>query len=680
MNKLILFIVLNFFAVPAFSAERDIIQNGQFEASPDASFSGWDKLRDTTRSEPPPAEFKGAPERMLYIENAGGVVQMLKGLPDTQTYRLRFRAWRRGADWGPSPTLSIADIPIAFEREPLSPPANGAREELLTINTLVRPGGGDFPLKIAVVGDIPQLGLYSQVWVESVSMVPVPESTDLLPYYLEAIPFWDRAVLRTGREETVGLQLQNPLDKPLETKVRLIVPEGVQIVGPEEQATSDWKRRTIYSWLLTAYEVPRSVPEKHPSITLYWKIKVAKPGPVTVQFEANGTRLQPLKVDLAGTFDAPLPQVVKVGEIPKPVPADTGDIKVGVNFFPGWVPGTAWGWSSLDPYPHRKPALGYYDDSNPEVMDWQIKWALEHGISFFNFCWFRERGNEGKPVKAWLIETIDQGLLKAKFLDQFQFVITWENLNAAGVSSREDMLENLLPFWIETYFKHPSYLTFDGKPILFIYGMDAFVAQIGGIEHMPKLLDEMREKCRQSGLKGLILAAEYRGLQPGPMEGLKKTGVDASWSYGLEEPEHLALRKEWAILPDIPTISVGWDPRPWQDYMGYWWTRNWNRTPMEFQDVAAQAKAVMESYPSESIGRHMVQLDNWNEWGEGHWIAPSRHGGFGYLEAIRQVFAPQSKQPVNLLPEDVGLGPYDEPHHRWIESQKKALGETPQAR
>ena len=96
---------------------------------------------------------------------------------------------------------------------------------------------------------------------------------------------------------------------------------------------------------------------------------------------------------------------------------------------------------------------------------------------------------------------------------------------------------------------------------------------------------------------------------------------------------------------------------------------------MEFQDVAAQAKAVVETYPADNIGRHIVQLDNWNEWGEGHWIAPSRHAGFGYLEAIRQVFAPESKKPANLLPEDVNLGPYDEPYHRWIESQKKALGE-----
>lgn len=110
--------------------------------------------------------------------------------------------------------------------------------------------------------------------------------------------------------------------------------------------------------------------------------------------------------------------------------------------------------------------------------------------------------------------------------------------------------------------------------------------------------------------------------------------------------------------------------------MGYWWTGHWNRTPEEFEAVARETKEIVESYPEGSIGRYIVLLDNWNEWGEGHWIAPSRFQGFGYLEAIRRVFAPGSPKPVSILPDDVGLGLYDGPYERWIESQKEALNET----
>jgi hypothetical protein len=55
----------------------------------------------------------------------------------------------------------------------------------------------------------------------------------------------------------------------------------------------------------------------------------------------------------------------------------------------------------------------------------------------------------------------------------------------------------------------------------------------------------------------------------------------------------------------------------------------------------------------------MILLDNWNEWSEGHFIAPSRQHGFGYLDAVRNVFATEELDHVDLLPEDVGLGPYD---------------------
>ncbi len=43
--------------------------------------------------------------------------------------------------------------------------------------------------------------------------------------------------------------------------------------------------------------------------------------------------------------------------------------------------------------PIRKPLLGYYDESNPEVVDWQIKWAVENGITGFLVDWYWEAGN-----------------------------------------------------------------------------------------------------------------------------------------------------------------------------------------------------------------------------------------------------------------------------------------------
>lgn len=56
------------------------------------------------------------------------------------------------------------------------------------------------------------------------------------------------------------------------------------------------------------------------------------------------------------------------------------------------------GFDDLHNYPERTPLLGYYDGDSPELCDWEIKWALEHGINCFIFCWYRNKNNVGHTV------------------------------------------------------------------------------------------------------------------------------------------------------------------------------------------------------------------------------------------------------------------------------------------
>jgi len=48
-------------------------------------------------------------------------------------------------------------------------------------------------------------------------------------------------------------------------------------------------------------------------------------------------------------------------------------------------------------------------------------------------------------------------------------------------------------------------------------------------------------------------------------------------------------------------------------------------------------------------------LDNWNEWDEGHFIAPSVQFGFKYLEAVREVFTERDNLPDYRMPADLGF-------------------------
>ena len=156
--------------------------------------------------------------------------------------------------------------------------------------------------------------------------------------------------------------------------------------------------------------------------------------------------------------------------VPEPKPAGT-DYLVGAHYFPGWKQSAHLGWGPVVPYPNRTPLLGYYDEGSPEVADWEIKWALEHGITYFVYCWYRGP-NKGEPVTTgnmFLGHAIHEGLLRARYAGRFRFAIMYENQSPpGGVASLDDLTGNLLAFWMEKYFKHPSYLKIGNKPVLFV--------------------------------------------------------------------------------------------------------------------------------------------------------------------------------------------------------------------
>ena len=78
-----------------------------------------------------------------------------------------------------------------------------------------------------------------------------------------------------------------------------------------------------------------------------------------------------------------------------------------------------------------------------------------------------------------------------------------------------------------------------------------------------------------------------------------------------------------------------------------------------------QAKDFIATLPAKELGSKLLLLDNWNEWGEGHYLAPYREFGFGYLDAVRKVFSNANEKHKDLTPEEIGLGPYDLAYKAW---------------
>jgi hypothetical protein len=379
--------------------------------------------------------------------------------------------------------------------------------------------------------------------------------------------------------------------------------------------------------------------------------------------------------------------------VPKPKPISTGDHLVGAFHCPLWKATNEKNfWNSITAYPERTPLLGYYDEGTPEVTDWEIKFALEHGIGLFIPCWFRARNNRGKPIQTVFGHWLHEGLFQSRYGEMIKFALLWENANgiACGVESERDLFDNLLPYWIENYFRRPNYLREQGKPVVFLYGVAALMDDLGGAEKTKSALQKMRFECKKAGLNGLVILGEYHGHHQYTAkecyDRMKAVGMDYSYSYHwptftrhkpagqTPDPSGLIAGQEmcWtegteAELPHVLTVSAGWDSTPWGNSYS---SARWRLSPSDLQETCERARRFTEKRSNKGLSRRMILLDNWNEYGEGHYIFPVKDGGFAHLDAIRQAFATKKEKHIDVLPKDIGLGPYD----NWFQQFKEVKG------
>ena len=385
--------------------------------------------------------------------------------------------------------------------------------------------------------------------------------------------------------------------------------------------------------------------------------------------------------------------------VPEPKPVDTGEYLVGCFRCPLWYEApdalpAAWQWANREyrKYAERMPVLGEYNDNNPEVADWEIKWAVEHGISFFVDCWFRQKGNAGNPeVDGWLDHwslNVSDG--STRYGKDIKFAIAWENSNSSAdnITGTDDFADNLVPYWIETYFKKPNYMTIDGKPLFIVYNHYEFIKQTGGREQAAEALSAMREKVKAAGFPDVYIMTVHNEGSRGMANGedfsdisylSSELGLDAITSYNLptftyglavgSEPFGdlviANIRAAWDNLKEIsgmrtyPVASMGYDARPWGSDTD---PAGWVLSPEYYSQLLRYAKEFIDKETSGSEDPKIIMLDNWNEYAEGHYIAPTHKYGFGHLDAVLSVFSTSSPEThEDLVPEDLGLGPYEYP-------------------
>ena len=314
----------------------------------------------------------------------------------------------------------------------------------------------------------------------------------------------------------------------------------------------------------------------------------------------------------------------------------------------------------------RKPLWGYVNEADPKVMEMQIDCAYEHGVNVFIYDWY---WYDGRP---FLENCLNDGYLKANNNDLVKFYIMWANHDADHMWSIEtsdsvkeviwrgdvsfETFKTITRRWIEKYFSHPSYYKIDGKPVVSIYSITNFLKSFGGIEGAQTAIDYLRKEVRAAGFTDVHIQLVYNAFEGFDYDGRfggsagnagKLLKIDSVTHYNMgtrqdRSKDYTEFTKDHQKGYDMmdaagwlyfPQVSLGWDNNPryrrFQPYIAK------NNTPENIKAALEQAKAYIDSH---DLPVPLVTINSWNEWTETSYLEPDNVYGYGYLEAVKEVF------------------------------------------
>ncbi|MDD2797139.1 MAG: glycoside hydrolase family 99-like domain-containing protein [Bacteroidales bacterium] len=344
-------------------------------------------------------------------------------------------------------------------------------------------------------------------------------------------------------------------------------------------------------------------------------------------------------------------------------PKNQSDVKVGAWYFGGWsFPADANGNtfhispSLVSKFSDREPVWGWREDV-PGVMEKQIDYAADGGLSFWGFCWYDNTLVNNPTMMDNLNNALDY-YMKAPNRKRIDFCL----LSCFQVSpvNWEKVCDRTVP-----YFKESNYLKVNGKPVMIFFNADQVISGLGGIENTLKSLNLYREKARKIGAGEILIGARTRPRPSDPtyQDKYAQCGFDFLTTYqnaddgrvdsGENDYANLIAGdiKAWngitsgTSLPYIPTIGTGYDMRPWamdhlnQPASDYWYTgMNPQRIGEHLRECIKWTKA-----NKTKVLNNLILMYAWNENGEGGWLTPTKSESTGRLDAIKKVIQEENK-------------------------------------
>jgi len=481
----------------------------------------------------------------------------------------------------------------------------------------------------------------ASVQVESIEVAAEPGG----PAELQLAYFGPaEGINRAGRPAGVTCTLRNLGGQVAENvTVRLAVPAGVKLLDSDEKTID---RLSLY--------VPK---------TVEWKIQAETLGKLDLAVTAAAAQTEPVSATAALEL-TPAPNVPKASYVPEPQPVRS-KYEIGAFYFPGFP--TQEKWAPIRDYPNRKPILGWYDESNPECADWQIKWAVEHGINFYMVDWYWCQGR--RHLEHWLHNAYG----KAKYRKYLKWAVMWANHNPPDTHSADDW-RKVTQYWIDNYFPMPEYYRIDGRPAVFIWAPQNVRRDLGGSSEAAQLYAASQQMAQAAGYPGIYFVAMSSHDNPDRTKELIGEGYEAATTYHGFQLAHRRARSDRFPFADLletcpelwrqaeesarglrylPIVDTGWDSRPWHGDKSIVAD---GRTPELFGKLCRLARQY-----ADQTSKKIIALGPVNEWGEGSYIEPYAEYGFQDLDQVREAFCEPGDWPPNLIPSDVGLGPYDLP-------------------
>ena len=304
--------------------------------------------------------------------------------------------------------------------------------------------------------------------------------------------------------------------------------------------------------------------------------------------------------------------------------------------------------------PHLPADCGFYDLTNPKVLEEQSKIAQKYGI--YGFCyhyyWFSGQRLLEKPLFDMLNNpnvTIPFCLCWANE----NWSKLWDGGNKEVIMSQqlnddddEKFFYDILPF-----FKDSRYIKFENKPLLVIYRPALFTNS-----RFNKFISTIRKLAKENGFDDLYIISsnyksDYNPLAWGvdamlefPPHGLVENGIKLKPIDGIMNPKfkgtvfdiedyiltqkHLKYNLEYPLYKGV---FPSWDNSARKAYS--------NATVFYGMTTDLYKKWLKDSikYTKENNAHNIVFINAWNEWAEGAHLEADLKNGYAYLQATKEV-------------------------------------------